>query len=218
MAPSSWGRTLEVRDRFDGAGVALHAGLGIHPQALPELPAAEVNAGLDALPERLRAAGACAVGECGLDGPSAKLGVSMERQQEVLRAHLEIARDLGLPVILHCLKAHGALLALLEGFGPLAGVMHSYSGAAELVPRYLALGLHLSFGGPVTYPGARKPPGAAAAVPDDRLLIETDAPDQVPFPRGEERRNEPAFLPRVAAALEAQRGRPVPDNSALFGF
>jgi TatD DNase family protein len=124
----------------------------------------------------------------------------MERQVAVLRGHLRLAGRLGLPVILHCLRAHEPLLDLLaEEPLPAGGVLHSYSGSAEQVRAYARLGLCFSFAGSVTYERARRPLEAARAVPRDRLLLETDAPDQTPRPhRG---RNEPALLPEIAGAV-----------------
>ena len=87
------------------------------------------------------------------------------------------------------------------------GVVHSYSGSAELVPAYLDLGLSLSFAGPVTYANASRVCEALRRVPRERLLVETDAPDQTPEPqRGQGRANEPAFLPAVIAAVATIRG------------
>ncbi len=92
-------------------------------------------------------------------------------------------------------------------------MLHSFSGSAEQVGPFVRLGLHFSFAGPVTYPAARKPLAAARAVPSDRLLMETDAPDQTPRPwRG---RNEPAALPLVAEALARALGASVADLDAL---
>jgi TatD DNase family protein len=155
-----------------------------------------------------------AVGECGLDGASVAAGASLERQVRVLGAHLALARKYRLPAVLHCLKLHDPLLALLrEEPLPAGGALHSYSGGAEQVRAYLALGLHFSFAGPVTYEGARRPIAAVQAVPPDRLLLETDAPDQTPRPhRG---RNEPAFLPEIAAAVALATGRTVAEVDAL---
>jgi TatD DNase family protein len=167
-----------------------HFGVGTHPQLLPESRA--VPADLD---------GASAIGECGLDGPTP---VPLDEQERVLVAHLALARESGLPLILHCYRAHHHMLPLLKRWAPLRGVLHSYSGGAELVGAYVALGLHLSFGGPLTWARARKPLDALRRVPRDRLLAETDAPDQCPAPhRG---RNEPAFLPLIIDAMERVRG------------
>jgi TatD DNase family protein len=163
------------------------------------------------------------VGECGLDGDVARgrfgRAVSLDRQRAVLDAHVEVARALGAPLVLHVWRAHGAMLAALarHGRAPLRGVVHSYSGPAELVPAYVALGLHLSFAAAVTRPTARRPLAAARAVPAHRLLVETDAPAQVATgacaraPAAEREavvppRGEPADLPRIAAALAVARG------------
>jgi TatD DNase family protein len=132
----------------------------------------------------------------------------------VLAGHLALARKHRLPALLHGLRAHDPLLALLERDGlPPGGVLHSFSGSAEQVAPFARLGLHFAFAGPVTYERARKPLLAARAVPPDRLLLETDAPDQTPRPhRG---RCEPAYLVEVAAALAAALGRPVAEVDAL---
>ena len=98
--------------------------------------------------------------------------------------------------------------------GPVAGVLHSYSGGADLVPVYRDLGLAFSFAGPVTYANARRPIEAARAVPDELLLAETDAPDQAPAPhRGG--RSEPAFVAAVIAGLAAARGTTAAEIAAL---
>jgi len=199
--PSGWVALLELARARPG----LHAGLGIHPQLLPEVDPREDDRMLGDLEAALARGGAVAVGECGLDGPSATAGAPMDRQVAVLRSQLALARRLNLPVMLHALRAHDVLLAVLEEDGlPAGGVLHSFSGSAEQVGPFARLGLYFAFAGPVTYPRARKPLGAARAVPADRLLLETDAPDQTPWPR--RGRNEPSYLPLVAAAVAAARG------------
>jgi TatD DNase family protein len=202
IAPASWEPLLEwpARDR------RVQVGLGIHPQALPELPSAHDDAHLARLDELLARGQAIAVGECGLDGPS-EARAPMERQVKVLRAHLALARKYRLPVLLHCLRAHPHLQRLLKEEPPVdAGILlHSYSGSGELVRFYAAHGCWFSFAGPVTFSEARKPLDAARAVPHGRLLLETDAPDQAPHPhRGT--RCEPAHLPLILEALARARG------------
>ena len=210
VGPEGWQALLALARTTPG----LHAALGVHPQLLPELDPAGDLRRLEALEAALAAGGAVAVGECGLDGPGAGAGAPMERQVAVLRGHLRTARRLGLPVILHCLRAHEPLLALLaEEPLPAGGVLHSYSGSADQVPAYARFGLSFSFAGAVTYERARRPLEAARAVPRERLLLETDAPDQTPRPhRG---RNEPAYLPGIAAAVAGARGITVAEVDAI---
>jgi TatD DNase family protein len=210
IGPGGWDGLAAWAGRTPG----VHFALGIHPQLLPELPPGDDGRRLEALEAALARGGAVGIGECGLDGPSVAAGAPLDRQVAVLRGHLRLARRLALPVILHCLRAHEALLALLaEEPLPAGGVLHSFSGSAEQVGAYARHGLHLSFAGPVTYERARKPLAAARAVARDRLLLETDAPDQTPRPhRG---RNEPALLPGIAAAVAAALGTTVEEVDAL---
>ncbi len=188
---------------------ALACGLGIHPQALAYLDPAGDGAALGRLGALLARGGARAVGECGLDGPTASAGPwgAMPRQLALLEAQLALAKDLALPVSLHVFRAHGDAVKLLDRVGPLpaGGVLHSYSGSAELVPRYAKLGWSFSFTGPVTYEASVRVHAAARAVPGARLLVETDAPDQPPSDR-RGARNEPSFLPSVVRALARLRG------------
>lgn len=202
VAPDGWAPLLALA-RSDPR---LRVGLGVHPQALPDLPEDQDEAALAQLDTLLGQGGAVAVGECGLDVPSTP-GAPMERQLRVLRVHFALARKHRLPLLLHCFRAHPAMARLLdeEPLPEAGGVLHSYSGGAELARGYAKRGLFFGFAGPVTFAEARKPLESARAVPLDRLLLETDAPDQAPHPhRGQ--RSEPAYLPRMAEALAKARG------------
>lgn len=205
IGPSAWESLLEWprRDR------RVQVGLGIHPQALPELHAADDDAHLATLDALLTRGGAAAVGECGLDGPS-EPGASMERQVQVLKAHFAMARKHRLPLLMHCLRAHPHLQRVLREEAPIERgiLMHSYSGSHELVKVYLEAGCSFSFAGPVTFAEARKPLEALRAIPIDRLMAETDAPDQAPHPhRGQ--RSEPAFVPLIIEAMARARSESV---------
>jgi TatD DNase family protein len=205
VAPASWARTIAVARALPG----VRAALGIHPQVVPELDDATLHAALAALPERLLEAGAAAVGECGYDGAYP----DRDRQLVALRAQLEIARALRLPVSLHVFGpgAHGTMLSVLRETGvlPAGGAVHGYSGSAELVREYVRLGLCISFAGAITRSNARRPLVAARAVPLDRLLVETDAPFQPTGADARDRRcGEPADLPEVVEALARARGEP----------
>lgn len=213
---TQWPRLLSLREQHPGVCV----GVGLHPSFVHELSEQQTQDALDELPQWHRRVGAVAIGECGLDARSAKSGgADLDRQQRVFEAHIEIARRLEVPLVLHVVHAHGRALDVLERCKPPGGVLHSYSGPAELVPRYAALGLHFGFCGMVTRPRAKKVRAALCVVPAERLLIETDAPDQSPHDFSgsgpDPRRNEPAAVLRVAATMAQLRGVPQEELAEL---
>jgi TatD DNase family protein len=199
VAPVGWGR--------DDALAVEHAGLlvsyGVHPQLISTLEDATCDSFLQQLDERLRARASfvVAVGEIGLDGQPEHRD-ALDRQERVFRAQLQLARAHGLPVSLHVLRQHPRALAILAEEGvPHGGVLHSCSASPELVRDYVALGLHVSFSGSITWHrGENKAARAAAEVPRDRLVVETDAPDQTPEPQ-RPGRNEPAFLVAIVRTI-----------------
>lgn len=209
VEPATWAELLATATELSGVAptVCFHTALGIHPQALPGMdPECDTRA-IEDLRRSVADApqSMVAIGECGLDfGPLGE-GASRERQVRVLRAHFELARATGLPLVLHCIKAHAALLELLDEEPLPPSILHSYSGSAEMVPAFCRAGHAISFAGAITRPQARRPGLAARAVPADRLLIETDAPDQTPHAR-RPARNEPAFLVDVARSVAEARG------------
>jgi len=204
--PREWERLAPLCDAHPG----LVCAVGLHPLYLHALTDEERGRALDALPSFLARTKARAVGECGLDALVArKGGADLATQSAVVEAHLALAHTLALPIILHCVKAHGRMLELLERHGPLprGGVMHAYGGPPDLVPRYRKLGLSFSFGGIVTYDNAKRPRAAVRAVPREALLLETDGPSQVPNGAGRGR-SEPADVAQVATVIAALRGEP----------
>lgn len=197
VSPAQWLKLPGLCRQFSGSCF----GVGLHPYWVDELSDSELDAALAEMTVAVDS-GAVAIGECGLDRPSAKRhGTDLGRQCRVLERQLKLAVDLRLPVVLHIVAAHGKALELLARFGRLAagGVIHSYSGSAELVSSYLAHGLCFGIGGAITHPERRRLREAAVLVPEERLLLETDAPDQPP--RGVEGRNEPKYLLNVAEEL-----------------
>lgn len=184
---------------------------GLHPQLVAELSAEQVADGLTALARELAGdAPPVAVGETGLDAYTPERRESLALQEDAFREHLRIATRFDRPVVLHLLKATGRALEILREVGvpPAGGIVHSFGGPPEVAQAYVKLGLHVSFCGTLTFPQSRRLVAAAAALPLDRVLIETDTPDQAPHPhRGEV--NRPALLPLVLAALAAARGEPV---------
>jgi TatD DNase family protein len=174
---------------------------GVHPH---EARVADEQAYVE-LRQLARDSRIVAIGEIGLDfhydhSPRAV-------QLEVFRRQVRLARDVGLPVIVHTREADAETAALLEeeGAGEVGGVIHCFTGGQELADRALALGFHISLSGIVAFPRAEVIQQVAARVPKQRLLIETDAPFLAPPPhRG--KRNEPAFVVEVARKVASLRG------------
>ncbi|HKZ31112.1 MAG TPA: TatD family hydrolase [Vicinamibacteria bacterium] len=146
-----------------------------------------------------------AIGEIGLDfhydySPR-------ETQREVFRRQIRLARDVGLPIVVHTREADDETAAILEeeAARETGGVIHCFTGGLDLARRSLDLGLLISFSGILAFPRSEVIQQVAREVPEDRLLVETDAPFLAPPPhRG--KRNEPAFVLEVARKLAALRG------------
>jgi TatD DNase family protein len=192
----------------------IHAAVGVHPHQAKEVTA-QVLADLRSLAGQPKVV---AIGEIGLDfyrdlSPR-------DAQRRAFRAQLELAADLGLPVIVHSRSAHQEVMSILAewaeatspGFaspsmrGPSAsgpsmrGVVHAFSGDRAMADRAFDLGFCVGVGGPVTFKNARGLQALVGALPLERLLIETDAPYLAPHPhRGQ--RNEPGWVALVAAAV-----------------
>lgn len=207
IRPRTWAALGALAARHAAAGV--RCAIGVHPQIVPALAPGEAGDLEAQLAAAAAGAGAIAIGECGLDAATGQ----HDEQERIFRAQVRVARALGLPLIVHVLRAHDAAPRILKEERAAGGVLHSYSGGAQLVPVYARLGFAFSFAGPITYPNARRPIEAARAVPAELLLAETDAPDQAAAPyRG--RRSEPAQLGAVIAGLAAARGAPIDEVAA----
>jgi TatD DNase family protein len=176
----------------------LYPALGLHPLYLETHGAEDVVV----LEELLGREQPVAVGEIGLDYYRGELDRS--RQQELFEAQLRLARDVGLPVILHVRKAHDEVLATLRRIKVTGGIAHAFNGSLQQAGQYLDLGFRLGFGGMLTYERSSKLRALARALPAEALVLETDAPDMTVMQhRGE--RNSPAYLPHCLAALAEVR-------------
>ena len=209
--------TISIGTGIDDAGavaalVAAHPGriagaAGLDPFSCHEAGDAFADhlAQLDAL---LAGGGFVALGEIGLEYHHQVNPHPLQIEQ--FHAQLAMAERLDLPVVVHIRNAHADAMAVLREHPRNRGVIHSFSGGPAEAEVYVALGWHLSFNGTVTYKGNDLLRQAAAMCPADRLLIETDAPYLPPVPhRG--RRNEPAHVRLIVAAVAEQRGMPVDD-------
>ncbi len=199
IEPAGW----PAQRALVAANPALRWTAGLHPCWAHTVPLADALAALPAAFEGPDAA--VGVGEIGLDRRRA-FAPHLDAQRAAFRGQLAVARALDRPVVLHVVRAHGEALDRLraDGLPRAGGMVHSFSGSAEVAQAYVALGLHVSFTGALAHPTAHRARAAAQAVPLSRLLVETDAPDQ-PLP-GAPDRNEPAQLVAVLAALAALRG------------
>jgi TatD DNase family protein len=192
--PRHWERVLTCAAETGGCPV-----LGIHPWWADGLD----SASLEDLLEKLRTyVTSCGIGEIGLDFATAKTPPSQEQQQHVFRSQLALARELDLPVIIHCVRAYPALFSLLQSDGLPArgGMLHGWSAHVNLLQEALDLGLMVSVNSLITR--SPKIAEAASQIPLTHLLLETDSPDQPLLPG---QRSEPAHLIILAKRLAALR-------------
>jgi TatD DNase family protein len=157
-----------------------------------------------------------AVGETGLDRYWDRTPFPM--QEDYFSRHLELARKHNKVVIIHCREAEKDVEKMLrvdfEKHGPVRAVLHSYTGDMETAHNCLAMGLHVSFAGMITYPTAQNLRDMAKTIPNDRILVETDCPYLSPQAmRG--KRNEPGFVLHTAEVIANCRGQSLPEFSSL---
>lgn len=198
--------------------------LGLHPLYVDR---ADEAADLEHLRDALRRHAAdprlVAVGEIGLD--HFVPGLDRERQQRFYVAQLKLARDAGLPVVLHVRRSADALLAGLNRVEVPGGIAHAFNGSAEQARRFVERGFRLGFGGAMTFERALQIRALARELPAEALVLETDAPDIPPhwlYRTAEQRaagdatrRNEPAELPRIAETLAGLRGWSLRETAAI---
>ena len=188
--------------------------LGLHPLWLGEASEEDLDQLQQALQRHRDDPRLVAVGEIGLD--HFVPGLDLARQERFYRAQLKLARDAGLPVILHVRRSADALLKGLREIGVAGVIAHAFNGSRQQADQFLELGFCLGFGGTLTFDRALQIRRLAADLPDTALVLETDAPDIPPRwlyrtaaerdARAGQGRNEPAELPAIAAVLAGLRG------------
>ncbi|MDP9350186.1 MAG: TatD family hydrolase [Chloroflexota bacterium] len=214
--PTEWTRSLPLA-AGEGRVVSV---LGLHPNSADLWSGATEHM----LRSLLSPPNVVGIGETGLD--YFRRGAAPEVQRVVFIAHLRLARELDLPVVIHARDAYEDILDVLQAHGQgTRGVLHSFAGSVEQALAGVDLGYYVSLSGPVTYRSGSGLRAVAAAVPLDRLLAETDSPYLPPHPhRG--RRNEPVHLALTIAAIAQARdldpqavARATADNTVrLFGL
>ena len=152
------------------------------------------------------------IGECGLDFYWDKDHI--EKQIEVFQRQIELSKEYNLPLIIHMRDASEATYNVLSDYSGIKGIMHCYSGSAEMSKLFIDLGLHISLGGPVTFKNGHKPKEVAKIVPLDKLLVETDSPYLSPHPfRG--KINEPAKVKLVAEEIARIKEMPYQEIASI---
>ena len=187
----------------------IYAAVGSHPDAADEVDDAVLEEYRTLVRENPKVK---AIGEIGLDYHYED--IPREIQLKAFRAQMELARELDLPVIVHEREAHEDGMKIVEEFPEVKGVFHCYSGSAEMAKWLVARGWYIGFTGVLTFKNARKALEVAAAIPMDRIVIETDCPYMSPEPfRG--KRNDPGKIYRMAEKLAELRGLTVAEAEAI---
>ncbi|MGW6666281.1 MULTISPECIES: TatD family hydrolase [Peribacillus] len=185
-------RAMELIEAYD----FMYAAIGWHPVDAIDMTEED----LQWIEELSNHPKVVAIGEMGLDYHWDKSPKDV--QMEVFRKQIRLAKKVGLPIIIHNREATADIVNILkeEEASRVGGIMHCFSGSAETALECINMNFYISLGGPVTFKNAKKPKEVAAAVPLDRLLIETDCPYLAPHPyRG--KRNEPSYVKLVAEQI-----------------
>ena len=206
IVPEQWEVSRSIAEAFPMVAFAL----GVHPWYIK--PAYEDDL---RLLYKAREQGAAAIGEIGLDRKIEHPDLGL--QQAFFETQLRVAKEIDLPVVVHCRAAFDELLVLLKKIGmpPAGGVMHNFSGSAELARQLAHYGFSFALGGTLTYRNSRKKREVLKAIYPERLLLETDSPD-IPPVEARDRPNVPAHLLynlRAAAELLGESEEAVAEHT-----
>lgn len=196
-------KAIELAGKFEN----MYAAVGIHPHDAKDVTADT----LTELKELAQSEKVVAIGETGLD-----FHYNFSKhpdQKRAFAAQLTIAKELNLPVIIHCREAFDETMEILDrhGHGLKAVVFHCFSGSAEQAKIVLDYGFYISFTGVVTFKNAELTRRAAKIVPADRLMLETDCPYMSPEPMRKQKINEPALMIHTAEYLAELKGMDLAD-------
>ncbi len=191
-------QAIAIAEKYD----FVYAAVGTHPDT-----AEEVDEQVIAQYRQLcRHPKVKAIGEIGVDYYYET--ISREIQLKAFRMQMELARETGLPVIIHERDAHDDGMRMIKEFPDVTGVFHCYSGSAEMARQLVKMGWYIGFTGVLTFKNARKAVETAVSIPLERIVLETDCPFMAPEPfRG--KRNHPGYLYRMAERLAELRNMPV---------
>ena len=190
--------------------------LGIHPICVPGASDDDLALLRDTVAAAMDDPKLVAIGEIGLDYflPNLCTPEMRARQEHFYQAQLKIARDFGLPVLLHVRRSQDIILKHLRRIDLPGGIAHAFNGSFQQADTFIGMGFKLGIGGAMTFPRALQIRRLAATVPESALVLETDAPDISPVWLHPER-NTPEQLPRIGAALAALRCMPVDEIARI---
>lgn len=190
-----WAGVLELGQRAE-----VSVCLGLHPYFMADHDRHDVDALAGLLEE---CAQVVAIGECGID---ARFADTLSAQWVLFEAQLQLARELKLPVVVHCVQANDQVAKRLRQLAlPAGGLIHAFAGSPEQAKAFTDLGFVLGLGGALTYPRAKRLHRVVRSLPDDSFVLETDSPD-MPLRGYQGKRNEPARLVEVCHAVAELRG------------
>lgn len=176
-APDTCKKAIEQAKLYEN----MYTALGIHPSDARLID--DLDGALAEIEEMIldKSSKCVALGEIGLDYHYE--GTDKEMQIALFRRQMQMAERLGLPVVIHDRESHEDVMTVIREFPRVTGVLHSFSGSAEMARELVKLGYMISFSGTVTFTNAKRPKEACSAVPLDKILIETDAPYLAPHPK-----------------------------------
>ncbi|MBQ5707399.1 MAG: TatD family hydrolase, partial [Peptococcaceae bacterium] len=190
-------RTVALAEQYD----KVYAAVGLHPEDVKTY----TPEGWDMICRLAEHPKVVGIGETGLDyywDTSTK-----DAQKVLFEQHIDLAKQLHKPLVIHDREAHGDTLEILKRTNAkeVGGILHAFSGSVEMAMEVIKLGFYIGLGGPVTFKNARKAVEVAQAIPLEYLVIETDCPYMAPVPfRG--KRNEPMLVQHTAAKIAELRG------------
>ncbi len=192
----------------------VYAAVGFHPSDIEKL----TDDSLEALRTLAADPKVRAIGEVGLDYYWEDYA-SHDAQKVGLARQMALAEELALPIIFHDREAHGDAMETVRAFPNVRGVFHCYSGSVEQAKELIDRGWMISFTGSLTFPNAKRPPEVAAAIPLEHIMIETDSPYMIPYPRRPEdkqlRRNSSLRVYQVAQRLAEIKGLPLEEVARI---
>ena len=192
-------KSIQLAEQYD----FIYAAVGVHPSDISDLN----DDSLEWLGEQARHPKVSAIGEIGLDYYWDKDEKVQEGQRYWFKRQLQLAKDAGLPVIIHSRDAAADTLSIMKGASAeqIPGVIHCFSYSAEIAQEYIRMGYYIGVGGVVTFKNAKKLKEVVAKIPLGQILLETDCPYMAPEPyRG--KRNSSLYLPYVVAEIAKIKG------------